>query len=266
MASDSGKLSYGYRCRYYHSFIDGIYRGLFYGDYRVRQLGYSSSINNLTLVLATMLASYLANVDWHLPFLVYTLPAIPLILSVFIRRTPAAPEPVGSDGETQEGRLAEGGCGHGILFSGDFPGIGYHLLHFIPGGSARQPKFLLGAFGVLVFPGYHVARLFPFPDHPRLRGSVNLVSLIMICAGLLFIGLFKAHFWLIAGCTLVGLGYGIIQPIIYDKAAAAAPPQLATLALSVVMSVNYLAIVLCPFIIDLLRNILHMQENASLSS
>ena len=32
-----------------------------------------------------------------------------------------------------------------------------------------------------------------------------------------------------------------------------------TLALSVVMSVNYLAIVLCPFIIDLLRNILHMQ-------
>lgn len=69
----------------------------FTGDYRIRQLGYSSSINNLTLVLATMLASYLANVDWHLPFLVYTLPAIPLILSVFIRRTPAAPEPVGSD-------------------------------------------------------------------------------------------------------------------------------------------------------------------------
>lgn len=24
-------LIYGYRCRYYHSFIDGIYRGLFYG-------------------------------------------------------------------------------------------------------------------------------------------------------------------------------------------------------------------------------------------
>ena len=69
----------------------------FTGDYRVRQLGYSSSINNLTLVLATVLASYLANVDWHLPFLVYTLPAIPLILSIFIRRTPAAPEPVGSD-------------------------------------------------------------------------------------------------------------------------------------------------------------------------
>ena len=80
----------------------------FTGDYRVRQLGYSSSINNLTLVLATVLASYLANVDWHLPFLVYTLPAIPLILSIFIRRTPAAPEPVGSDEpEAQEDRLAE---------------------------------------------------------------------------------------------------------------------------------------------------------------
>ena len=55
----------------------------FTGDYRIRQLGTVRRLLNFTLVLATMLASYLANVDWHLPFLVYTLPAIPLILSVF---------------------------------------------------------------------------------------------------------------------------------------------------------------------------------------
>ena len=81
-------------------------------------------------------------------------------------------------------------------------------------------------FLAIMLPGFFLS-----PIIRRLRGSVNLVSLIMICAGLLFIGLFKAHFWLIAGCTLVGLGYGIIQPIIYDKAAVAAPPQSATLAL-----------------------------------
>ena len=109
-------------------------------------------------------------------------------------------------------------------------------------------------FLAIMLPGFFLS-----PIIRRLRSNVNLISLVMICAGLLFIGLFKAHFWLIAGCTLVGLGYGIIQPIIYDKAAVAAPPQSATLALSIVMSVNYLAIVLCPFIIDLLRNILHMQ-------
>ena len=54
----------------------GLVVAYFTGEYRVRQLGYSSSINNLTLVLATALSGYLANIDWHLSFLVYTLPAV----------------------------------------------------------------------------------------------------------------------------------------------------------------------------------------------
>ena len=49
-------------------FSTGLVVDYFTGDYRVRQLGYSSSINNLTLVLATVVTGYLANVDWHLPF------------------------------------------------------------------------------------------------------------------------------------------------------------------------------------------------------
>ena len=61
----------------------GLVVAYFTGEYRVRQLGYSSSINNLTLVLATALSGYLANIDWHLSFLVYTLPAVSLVLSPF---------------------------------------------------------------------------------------------------------------------------------------------------------------------------------------
>ena len=82
--------------------------------------------------------------------------------------------------------------------------------------------FLISLFFLaIMLPGFFLS-----PIIRRLRSNVNLISLAMICAGLLFIGLFKAHFWLIAGCTLVGLGYGIIQPIVYDKAAAAAPLHL----------------------------------------
>ena len=65
-------------------FSTGLVVDYFTGDYRVRQLGYSSSINNLTLVLATVVTGYLANVDWHLPFLVYTLPGISLALSFLL--------------------------------------------------------------------------------------------------------------------------------------------------------------------------------------
>ena len=74
----------------------GLVVEYFTGDRRVRQLGYSSAINNLTLVVATVVTGYLANVDWHLPFLVYTLPGLSLVLSFFLRRRPPEPEPARS--------------------------------------------------------------------------------------------------------------------------------------------------------------------------
>ena len=52
-----------------------------------------------------------------------------------------------------------------------------------------------------------------------------------------------------------GFGYGVIQPVIYDKAATIAPPRSATLALSFVMAMNYLAVMVCPFIVDLFRHL-----------
>ena len=48
---------------------------------------------------------------------------------------------------------------------------------------------------------------------------------------------------------------GVIQPVIYDKAATIAPPRSATLALSFVMAMNYLAVMVCPFIVDLFRHL-----------
>ena len=71
----------------------GLVVDYFTGDYRVRQLGYSSAINNLTLVIATVVTGYLADVNWHLPFLVYTLPGISLALSFFLKRQRSDPEP-----------------------------------------------------------------------------------------------------------------------------------------------------------------------------
>ena len=65
---------------------------------------------------------------------------------------------------------------------------------------------------------------------------------------------------IIPGCILVGLGYGIIQPMLYDKTTHTALPQKATMALAFVMMMNYLAILLYPFIIDFLQNLFHTQS------
>ena len=62
------------------------------------------------------------------------------------------------------------------------------------------------------------------------------------------------------GSALAGLGYGICQPLIYDKASdSAASGRNATLALSIVLAANYTAIVLTPFIIDGFRLLFHAE-------
>ena len=56
------------------------------------------------------------------------------------------------------------------------------------------------------------------------------------------------------GCILVGLGYGVIQPVVYNQTTHTAIPRKVTLALAFVMAMNYLAILLCPFIIDFFQS------------
>jgi MFS family permease len=88
--------------------------------------------------------------------------------------------------------------------------------------------------------------------------EVNLWSLIVMGIGLLIMSTPHPSFVRLSfGAILAGLGYGVMQPIIYDKAATNAPPHLATLALSLVMVVNYLAILVAPFIIEIIDKLFH---------
>ena len=56
------------------------------------------------------------------------------------------------------------------------------------------------------------------------------------------------------GCILVGLGYGVIQPVVYNPTPHKAISRKVPLALAFVMAMNYLAILLCPFIIDFFQS------------
>ena len=87
---------------------------------------------------------------------------------------------------------------------------------------------------------------------------LNFVSLVVMGLGLVLMALKHvpvSMLWI--GAVLAGLGYGVMQPVVYDKAATNAPPRLSTLALSLVMVVNYLAILVAPFIIDLTDEMFH---------
>lgn len=240
----------------------GLVVDYFTGDYRVRQLGYSSAINNLTLVIATVVTGYLADVNWHLPFLVYTLPGISLALSFFLKRQRSDPEPEQSI-QLRHKRIDRGKLAGLMLF--------YFFVTYAVLAVAFYASFLIDDYkidssfsGVLIslfFLAIMLPGLFIDKIIVRLKQNVNLVSLGLVCAGLLCVGIFRGKVMLVVGALLAGFGYGVMQPVVYDKAATIAPPRSATLALSFVMAMNYLAVMVCPFIVDLFRHLFHTHSD-----
>ena len=85
----------------------------------------------------------------------------------------------------------------------------------------------------------------------KITEKTKFVSLLAIALGMALILISRTE-WLIGlGCIFIGFGYGVIQPIANDKT---------TRTLAFVMAMNYLAILLCPFIIDFFQSILHVKS------
>ena len=255
----------------------GLISKYFSGAYRVKQFGLSSAITNVTLVVATTVTGYLAEVNWHLPFVVYLLPIVSLVLSVYLKRS------MDSEGDTS---LAKKESSDGIedeevdtdtlhskyginvkhliqvmLFYGlstflalvvtfNLPFL-MEEYHFSSGNSGIMISLF---FLAIMAPGFFLNQIVG-----RLKEKTKFYSLLSIAIGLALIWISPKEWVIAPGCILVGLGYGVIQPVIYDKTTHTAISRKVTLALAFVMMMNYLAILLCPFIIDFFQSMFHIK-------
>ena len=94
----------------------------------------------------------------------------------------------------------------------------------------------------------------------RCRKLTKAFSMLLITVGLFLIWIAPLEWLIISGCILCGFGYGIIQPLMYDKATHTALPEKETMALAYVMVMNYLAILVYPFIVTFLQDMFHTQS------
>ena len=124
--------------------------------------------------------------------------------------------------------------------------------HFTSGNSGIMISLF---FLAIMTPGFFLNRIVG-----TLKEKTKFYSFLSIGIGLALIWISPKEWVIAPGCILVGLGYGIIQPMLYDKTTHTALPQKATMALAFVMMMNYLAILLYPFIIDFLQNLFHTQS------
>lgn len=95
----------------------------------------------------------------------------------------------------------------------------------------------------------------------RLRGGTFLWTALMLVVGLGLFVFFPEKWAMFVGAGLTGLGYGICQPMLYDKASyTVSNPEKLTMALAFVLTANYLAIAIEPFIISGISSLFHIHN------
>lgn len=246
-------------------FSTGLLADTFAGPYRMRQMGLQSGISNLSVVVATLAVGFLAHGNWHLPFIVYLMPLIPLALSPMLRGIPAADyakapaastsTPTGSRGSIIVPRML--GLSSAYFFTTYATIVITYFCPFLVEKEHWSPEItgtVTSIYFLFIFlPGFVLPQILKM-----LRGMTVVASAAMITAGLALFFFVHAEWAMIVGSALMGAGYGIYQPMVYNKAPqAVTDPSKNTMSLSIVLVANYGAIALAPLIVDSLRSLLH---------
>lgn len=266
-------------------FSTGLIADTFSGSCRLKEMGVQSGISNTTVMLATFAVGWLCHgSNWHLPFIVYLVGIIPLVLSFWLNGLPkqdlyqnSAPDTTPNDNKTSETPANSPAAIHtqpipdspkikdgfylgritaliGVYFFITFAtiSISYYCPFLIEkeGWSDSLTGTTTAIYFLFIFlPGYTLPWFVKY-----LRQNCFFFSALCMTVGLGLFAFLPTDWTLCVGAGLAGLGYGICQPILYDKASlAVVSEKKATLSLAFVLTANYLAIVLAPFIIDFFR-------------
>ena len=215
--------------------------------------------------MATALTGWLADIQWRLPFVVYLLPIVSIVLLPALGR---AAKFAGRENETtaqaNDGSFSYAGLIKYMLY--------YLFITFLVMAVSIYLPFLLGNNGydssvsgivtsvfflAMMAPGLFINRIVAL-----LRHNILLWALLMMGLGLLGIYLDGSLTSVVIGCAIAGFGYGMAQPYIYDKVSSGVPASKVSVSLALVMTMNYVAIVISPFVIEFLLRILGKGGNA----
>lgn len=248
---------------------------------RQRDLGLKSTTSNAMVIIANLFVGWVVVYNWHAAFAVYLIPVIPLCLVPFMtqkfvsRHRIENAVPVSSASASSASSSSSDASYDGDHFQGRTSLwmlvsliMLYMILTYATTSISYYSPFLMDHFGMnttevgVVTAMYYlmcsvagavVGSLKRFFGRP-----VMFICLALCAAGLIVIGITE-NFWIMAAASFVtGFGYGIIQPIIYNKTTYIAPNRkLGTQYFGYVLSSNYVAIMMVPFVDSFARKIFH---------
>ncbi len=273
-------------------FSTGLIADVFVGKFRMKQMGIISAIGNVALVCATFVVGWFnIKENWHLPFLVYLIPAVSLVLLPFLKKIPQAdydnPDvkaadaaqaqktmtatvtTVDADGFSTSGQAVERGFYLGrtiwlllayffFVFATSIPA--YYLPNLMPvyGMSSGEVSTVTSIFYLAMF----VIGLMLTPVLRAFRKASFIACIAALLIGFAMLVFTKSMVMFVIAMIILGLGNGVAQPIFYDKATEIVNSQKrATLALAWLQVANYIAISLVPVITNFFGFITHTDIN-----
>lgn len=269
----------------------------FVGKARTRELGMKSSLSNFTVIFATLFVGWIAEFNWHLAFIVYMIPIIPLCLipfmtSAYIDRhkipNPAPPyeplkEPATTDDDEKKAESTHKPVSVNFHFKGNMGVkllVGVMALYFIITYATEVVSYYLpfsmehyklstGDVGVataMFFASATLSGFFLTKVITLLREKTMQIAIIFCGIGLFIVGFVHAYWAYILGVFIMGLGYGVVQPVIYDKTSYVAPTAAKSTAyFSYLLTCNYIGISAVPFIVGAMKRLFDAQSDINFS-
>ncbi|MDE6303447.1 MAG: MFS transporter [Paramuribaculum sp.] len=248
----------------------------FIGGSRQTDLGLKSTTSNAMVIVANIYVGIVAAINWHAAFVVYLTPLIPLALVPFMTQsyvnkhriinnaTPAVESEKENDSQSSSDHF-QGSRSTWMLVSLICL---YLFLTYATTSISYYAPFCMEHFGMTTTEVGVVTAMYYLmcavcgafvSQLKHLFGKNTMYICLALCAaGLFGIG-FTHNFWIYTVSSLItGFGYGVIQPIIYNKTTYVAPNRkLSTQYFGYVLSANYVSIMMVPFVDGAARKLFH---------
>lgn len=252
-------------------FAMGFIVNSFEGKYRTRNLGIKSATSNFGTVVASFVVGFLIQGgNWHLPFVVYLIALLPLALCYWLKYipgfgtiplSPASYQMPSTEikGSGIDSKKIWGLIGNNVFFTF----ITFTIVIYLPqllqnyGWNPKIAADITAFFFICVLLAGFILEKF-------IKTFKSFVFPIL--GGMLIIGLglfyfIKVEWAMYCGSVLAGVGFGIFQPLIYDKTSyAVTDPKKNIFGLSLVLTALYIGIAVEPFIITAIVKIFHIKD------
>ena len=249
----------------------GLLSFYFPPEKQAKLMGYSSAMNQMGGVVATLLSGVLATISWRLSFLVYLMGLFSIILCVIfvpndrIHRSEESAADRKAD-ESAVDRDAEVSAAHddkGVFRQNYVYIIAMFLL--MTTFFLYPANFAMETVQDSVIPARYIASIMAGADLIAFFGGLLFVALKKICgrfarflAPILFLAgylllLAGGWFGVLAGSACIGFANGVGVPFIIFEASVRAGKAAATTVMPLISAALYLAQFLCPILMSIVR-------------